>query len=180
MGTGSDVHLVSDIVHLATASVWVGGLLPLLIFVRPGRELTALGRYQIVRRFSTLAVWSVALLAVSGLANTWFMTDGLQHLFGTEYGDLVLIKIGLFIAMLGFAGVNRFRLTPRLAKSAGTPSDDNAPRLLCWSTAAEIALGFLVICVVAVLGGTEPPGHQHAAQAFPDQLALRGTLNRTF
>ncbi len=172
IGVNGDIHLFADVIYLATAAVWVGGLLPLLIFVRPRLPITALARYQIVRRFSTLAVWSVVLLAVSGLANTWFMTDGFQHLFGTEYGNLVLLKIGLFIVMLGFAGVNRFRLTPRLAKSAASGSDDRAAQLLCWSTTAEIALGFLVICVVAVLGRTEPPGHQHAAQASHDQIGL--------
>ena len=100
------------------------------------------------------------------------MTDGFQHLFGTEYGNLVLVKIGLFIVMLGFAGVNRFRLTPRLAKSAASGPDDGAARLLCWSTTAEIALGFLVICMVAALGRAEPLGYQHAAQASHDQVSF--------
>jgi putative copper export protein len=58
--------------------------------------------------------------------------------------------------MLAFAGLNRFLLTPRLV-------DGNALRLLYFSTAMEIMLGFAVICVVAVLGQTEPAGHLHAS-----------------
>ena len=103
---------------------------------------------ELVRRFSLLATWAVALLIASGLVNTWYMTDGMRHLFGTEYGSLVLARVGLLVIMLGFASVNRFWLTPRLPTSQGA----KAARLLCISTAAEIALGLIVICVVAVLG----------------------------
>jgi putative copper resistance protein D len=156
IGFSGDVHLGADVIHLGTAAAWVGGLVPLLIFVRPSLPLTSIERYQMVRRFSTLAAWSVTLLAASGFANAWFMTDGLQHLLGTEYGNLVLVKVGLFFAMLGFAGLNRFWLTPRLM-------DGNALRLLYFSTATEIVLGFVVICVVAVLGQLEPAGHLHAS-----------------
>src|SRR4029079_16751369 len=30
----------------------------------------------------------------SGIVNTWYMTDGMRHLFGTEYRNLVLTKVG--------------------------------------------------------------------------------------
>jgi copper resistance protein D len=89
------------------------------------------------------------------------MTDGMRHLFDTEYGALVLTKVGLLLIMLGFASVNRFWLTPRL------PVSDKAVSLLCISTRAEITLGLIVICVVAVLGQLEPAGH-----AFPEPCPL--------
>ena len=65
-------------------------------------------RYKLVRRFSLLATWAVALLIASGIVNTWYVTDGMRHLFGTEYGNLVLTKVGLLLIMLVFASVNRF------------------------------------------------------------------------
>ena len=68
----------------------------------------------------------------------------------------VIAKVCLLLIMLGFAGVNRFWLTPRL------PVSDRALRLLCTSTGAEIVLGLIVICVVAVLGQLEPAGHMHS------------------
>jgi putative copper resistance protein D len=99
----------------------------------------------------------VTFLIASGIVNTWYMTDGMRHLFGTEYGTLVLAKAGLLLIMLGFASVNRFWLTPRL------PVSGKALSLLCTSTGAEIALGLIVICVVAVLGQLEPVGHMHSS-----------------
>ena len=140
-----------------SAAACVGGLLPLLIFIRPSVAMSALERYELVRRFSLLATWAVALLIASGLVITWYMTDGMRHLFGNEYGSLVLAKVGLLVIMLGFASVNRFWLTPRLP----TSREEKAAQLLCVSTTAEIALGFTVICVVAVLGQMEPAGHVH-------------------
>ncbi len=173
MGAGGDTHLAADAVHLAAAAIWVGGLIPLLILLRPGLPLTPLERYGIVRRFATLAAWSVALLVLTGLVNTWFMTNSFRDLIGTDYGDLLLIKVALFLLMLGFAALNRFRLTPRLA-AAGA----GASQALWWSIAAELTLGLLVIGVVGVLGQTEPPGHMHAgvSETGPVLAANTGDL----
>jgi len=102
------------------------------------------------------------VLAASGLLNTWFMTDGLRSFLGTEYGDLVLIKIALLVAMLGFGAANRYWLTPRLLPANGSMEEDaRALRLLCTFVSIEIALGLVVICVVAILGQLSPPGHIH-------------------
>jgi putative copper resistance protein D len=157
IGLSGDFQVGADAVHLVTAAAWVGGLLPLLIFIRPSVPIGTTERYQLVRRFSLLATWAVGLLIASGIVNTWYMTDGMRHLFGTEYGSLVLAKVGLLLIMLGFAGVNRFWLTPQLPTSQG----EKTARQLCISTTAEIALGLIVICVVAVLGQLEPAGHVH-------------------
>ena len=48
-----------------------------------------------------------------------------------------------------------------LANTATTLSD-RVLRLLCTSTGAEIVLGLIVICVVAVLGQLEPAGDMHS------------------
>jgi copper resistance protein D len=93
------------------------------------------------------------VLAAGGVLNTWFVTNGLQSFLGTEYGDLVLVKIALFLVMLGFGAANRYWFTPRLLPT-NVPTEDNtrALRLLCASVSLEIALGLVVICVVAILG----------------------------
>jgi putative copper resistance protein D len=165
MGYRGFVHLAGDASHLIAASAWVGGLMPLLIFIGPrafSHQPPLLDCFKALRRFSTLAGWSVAVLAASGVLNTWFMTSGLHSFFATEYGDLVLVKIALFIVMLGFGAVNRYWLTPRLL-STNVPGEENTGplRLLCASVSFEITLGLIVVCVVAVLGQLPPPGHMH-------------------
>jgi putative copper resistance protein D len=165
LGFGGLLHFGGDVFHLVTAAAWVGGLLPLLMFLSPrvrSSEPPLADCYRVLRRFSTLAAWSVALLAGSGALNTWFMTNGLRNFLGTEYGDLVLVKIALFVVLLSFGAANRYWLTPRLLPTgAATEEDIRSLRLLCASVSLEIALGLVVICVVAILGQLPPPGHEH-------------------
>jgi copper resistance protein D len=167
MGFGGLFHFGGDALHLITAAAWVGGLIPLLMFVGPrarSSQSPLADCYRVLTRFSTLAALSVTVLAASGVLNTWFMTDGLRSFLGTEYGDLVLVKIALFLVMLSFGAANRCWLTPRLLPTNVSPEGDTrALRLLCTFVLIEIALGLVVICVVAILGQLPPPGHMHHA-----------------
>jgi len=75
----------------------------------------------------------------------------------TDYGHLLLIKIALFLVMLGLATVNRLWLTPALAATAGQGRSRDAFRQLRRNVAIEISAGVIILSVVAVLGVT-PPG----------------------
>jgi putative copper resistance protein D len=88
----------------------------------------------------------------------------MRGLVGTAYGQLVLIKIGLFLLMLSLAGDNRLRLLPRIAQAESARSA-GALRQLRRNATVEIALGLVVIYVVGVLGLTPPAGHVHGAEA---------------
>src|SRR5436309_3405933 len=58
----SPIEVAADIVHVAAASIWLGGLVALALALRaPG------DRAATMRRFSNVAVASVAALAVSGV-----------------------------------------------------------------------------------------------------------------
>jgi copper resistance protein D len=159
LGFRGKLQVGNDIIHLVTSAMWVGGFIPLLLFIRPGLQVTVDERFRLVRQFSHVATLAVLLLAASGIVNTWFMTNGFQGIFTTSYGNLILAKIALFVTMLGFAAANRFWLTPRLSFS--NTSQPNALRLLCLFTTVELALGLSVIFVVGILGQLEPAGHIH-------------------
>ncbi|HMK23418.1 MAG TPA: hypothetical protein VK466_13875, partial [Terriglobales bacterium] len=63
-----------------------------------------------------------------------------------------------------FGAANRYWLTPRLLTTNVTAGENiRALQLLCASVSIEIGLGFVVICVVAVLGLLQPPEHFHHA-----------------
>jgi copper resistance protein D len=169
-GVGGGVHLASDILHVLAAGAWVGGLVPLLLFLEQpsespdGRWFATCG--DVLRRFSTMGVVSVAALAASGVLNTWFLTDRMRALFGTDYGRLVQLKIALFLAMLCVAAVNRLRLLPRISPCedpASLKRNARTVQQLRRNTALEIALGLAVLYVVGVLGVTPPAGHIHSA-----------------
>jgi putative copper export protein len=59
--------------------------------------------------------------------------------------------------MLLFAAINRLRLTPRLASSAGTDAMRDALAQIRRNTLIELIIGAIVIVIVSLLG-TLPPG----------------------
>lgn len=163
-GVGGRLHLLSDVLHVLAAGAWIGGLVPLALLVaqvsqRPDGACVLVCD-KVLRRFSNLGIVSVATILVSGIINTWFLTNYMRGLIGTDYGQLVQIKIGLFLAMVCLAADNRLRLLPRLSRERDRSLQETLGRLRR-NIALEIALGFAVVYVVGVLGVTPPAGHQH-------------------
>ena len=113
------LHLTADVLHLGAASAWIGGLFGLSILFAVGRRRSAFEWEQLqldaVLRFSTLGMISVAALILSGIVNAWILVGSFHALLVIRYGQLLLLKIVAFAVMVGFAAVNRFRLTPQLA-----------------------------------------------------------------
>jgi len=150
------LHLASDALHLAAASAWIGGLLPFALLLdmawrRQGCSSTSL---DAVRRFSTLGVASVAALILSGGINAWILVGSFRGLIVTGYGQLLMLKLAAFAAMLALAAFNRLSLTPRLALSS-----KDALVGLTRNTWIEIILGFSIFAMVGVLGTLHPAAH---------------------
>jgi copper resistance protein D len=157
-GVAGEFPLAADALHLLAAGAWLGGLLPLAMLLaiagQQKEQRWATVTATVVQRFSVVGVISVGTLLASGIANSCYQVGTLNNLFATAYGQLVLIKIALFAAMIALACVNRFYLTPRLA-SAG------AVRRLRHTTLAETGLGFAAVAVVGFLGAMAPASHTH-------------------
>ena len=81
------------------------------------------------RRFSTLALASVIVLICTGLNNAWNLVGGFAPLFGTDYGKLLLVKLGLLVSLLAIGSilspVVMWGLLPA-SKLAGWPMADHA------------------------------------------------------
>ena len=168
-GVAGEFPLAADALHLLAAGAWLGGLPPLAMLLatawRQKEPRWAAVTAIAVQRFSLLGVISVGTLLASGIVNSWYEVATLNNLFATSYGQLVLIKIGLFAAMVGLASINRYYLTPRLA-IAGTL------RRLHHSSLAETGLGFAAIVVVGFLGAMAPASHMHHNAAIPEGAAF--------
>jgi len=167
-GLAGNIHLAADMAHLIAASAWLGALpaLALLLSVAGRRKETEWDAIAIAAtaRFSWVGMACVATLLASGIVASAILLSGPRDLIATSYGRLLSIKIALFLTMVVFAAVNRFRLTPRLPRSLGT---------LVRTSLAEIALGLGVIAAVAFLGTMEPGGHVHVAPAeIPQDAAF--------
>jgi putative copper resistance protein D len=154
------VHLAADVLHLTAASTWLGGLVPLVLWLGAMRRATGASSMEFVRnitrRFSNLGIAAVGTLLASGTVNTWFMTGGGWGLTGTSYGRLLLVKIALFLAMVGVAAINRQHLLPQLSKDADGSDPARAEQRLERNAFLEIALGLGVIIIVGLLGIEQP------------------------
>jgi putative copper resistance protein D len=154
------LHLASDALHLIAASAWIGGLAPLVLLLgitRCHRAWAAL-ELEAVRRFSTLGIVSVAVLILSGFVNAWILVGSFRGLLVTVYGQLLMLKLAAFAAMLAFAASNRFVLTPRLALASDKAQQD-ALRAISRNTSIELVLGLTIFAIVGVLGTLHPAAH---------------------
>ena len=153
-------HEVNQSAHLLAAGLWLGGLVPLGWLVgRAGRarddRFVVLAR-QALPPFSQMGYAAVAAIAVTGTVNTVLLVGGFAALLGTAYGQLLSLKILLYLVMVAIALRNRSRLMPRLAaRQTGTEG------ALYRSVVIEQAVGLSVLAVVSLLGTWPPPGPGH-------------------
>jgi putative copper resistance protein D len=153
-GSTRIAHELNQTAHLLAAGLWLGGLVPLAWVLRQARRQP--GDFEIsvarvaLRNFSQMGYVAVALIALTGAINTFFLVGSLDAMFDTSYGRLLAFKILLFLVMVVVALVNRLRLASRISHDSG------ALRALGRTVALEQSLGLAVLAAVSVLG-TWPP-----------------------
>lgn len=97
--------LISELLHVLAAGAWVGGLLPLLVVLAGAPAQSAAG---VLRRFFPLGLTAVSVVGVTSVVQAVHLIGDVPALVGTAYGQMALIKLALFLSMLGFAAMNRF------------------------------------------------------------------------
>ncbi|KZM33630.1 cytochrome c oxidase assembly protein [Oerskovia enterophila] len=111
-----ELAISSMFLHLGGAALWIGGLGVLAIVrLRGGLDRTSFA--SSVSRYSSIAGWSFVAVAVSGVANAWIRVGGLDGL-STDYGVLILAKVGLMV-VLGALGFAHRELVVRRLQGAG-------------------------------------------------------------
>ena len=171
------IHLPADILHLLAAGVWLGGLLPLCIFLAQacrdaGPPAVAVARAATLR-FSVLGLTCVGTLIVTGIVNTWFLAGSVAALLGTLYGQLLLLKILLFATMIAAAGINQRRLVPCLADAASDAVTClQATRQVRRNASIEAGLGVFVLAIVGVIGILPPGLHTEPQWPLPFRFDL--------
>ena len=133
--------------HGIGVAYWVGALAPLA--ARAHRR--AFDLLWVLRRFSSGAVVAVAGVGLAGLILAVVQVQHLRALVDTDYGIVLLVKLGLVIVLVACAALNRFVLTPALAANP----DETAG--LRRSIMAECVLVVGILAAVATWRFTTPP-----------------------
>jgi copper transport protein len=152
----------TDTLHVLCMSAWLGGLVALVLVLAiaarrlPARDRTPL-MAVVVGRFSWLARIAVTVLLLTGAIQSLALVGSFRALVDTEYGLLVLAKIGLFTLLIGLGAYNQRWALPRLRRLAAAGSEPGrAAGALRQAVALEVGLALVVIAVTSVLVVTEP------------------------
>ena len=145
-----DLAVISLLVHIIAVSLWVGGLVGLLWAAAAGAKR---GGYAITR-FSTLAGWCIAVVAISGIVNAAVRLGAWSPLFTSGYGRLVLAKAACLIGLAAFGAAHRRRSVRRASESPDAPLQWGAFAQLA---AAELALMSATIGIAVALSRTPTP-----------------------
>jgi copper transport protein len=153
-----------DLAHTLAAAVWFGGLVA-LVFALPRASADDGERATIARRFSTVALASVCVLALTGLGRALTELGGVTQIWSTSYGRALMIKTALFVPLLALGWLNRTRLLGAFAR-------------LRRSALLESVLLLAIVAVVGVLTELRPGDEATASTSAsaPLQAARPATL----
>ena len=158
-------NLIAQWAHIVASGVWIGGLLALIAAVRgQPSELTA----RAVRRFSTTAGIAIVVVALTGTLRAVIEIGSVGNLFGTAFGVLVLVKVGLFVGLASLGAINRFGNLPHVSRVL---------RGLRRVASTEVVIGTAVVLVAAALVNVAPPVASAAlvTAAHSTQLVASGS-----
>jgi cytochrome c oxidase assembly factor CtaG/putative copper export protein len=103
-----DLAMMSLLAHILAVTLWVGGLLALVVFPRRATDSFAIA----AGRYSAIALVCFVATAVSGVGNAALRFSSFGQLLGTGYGALVLAKTASLL-VLGWFGWRHRRYTLR-------------------------------------------------------------------
>ena len=171
--------LAVDWAHLAAGSIWVGGLVGLLVLWRSvpaDRRVAALA--VCVPRFSNVALASVLVLVATGTVSAVIELPTFASLLETGYGQMVLAKIALLLGALSLAAMNLTRARPRLRPSAPRPESATAALLLRRMASGEVVLVAGAVLAAAVLTSLAPPARALADIGKPSAKVGPGPVRQ--
>jgi copper transport protein len=167
------ISIVADAAHVQAAGVWTGGL----AFVVLGLVLTRERRWELaatsVPRFSTMAVVSVAILIVAGTVNGYLQVRAWRGLWDTEYGILLLVKIGLVLPLLALGAYNNRYAVPRLRERIASGLER---RRFMRFAGAELVVMVAVVGVTAALVNAPPARTEVQMHEAPEMDLELGPL----
>lgn len=158
-GWPATVAISVQVVHFAAAGVWFGGLAALLLGFRGA---AAGAREEAVRRFATIALAALVVVAATGVLRAVDELPSWGALLDSGYGRAVLAKLVLLALIVAIAARNRPGRAPVGPGGLGA---------LRRRSRVELGVAVVAIAAAALLGTLAPPG---AAPAGPAGLSASG------
>lgn len=141
--------ILADGLHVLGASSWLGTLSVVLfagVAAAASRGLDVAGPFvrDLINSFSPVALVSAGLTATTGVFAAWLHVGTVPNLWGSRYGLILLLKLGI-LSIVALTGFYNWRVVkPRLGSA-------DAALHLRRSASIEVAVALLVLLVTAVL-----------------------------
>jgi copper transport protein len=147
------VSVLTDTLHVIGAAGWLGSLLWLVVVGLVMHPEAGEGRARVallVRAFSPAALSFAALVTATGVVSAWLRLGSVPALWGTSYGQVLLLKLAVLAGVAGTGLYNWKRVQPALGTEGATDR-------LSHSATVELSIGLVVIIVTAVLVAMPTP-----------------------
>ncbi|SFN64665.1 putative copper resistance protein D [Pseudomonas sp. NFACC24-1] len=155
-GSRRNWHFITDFLHLWAAGGWVGALAAFALLLRQAEPALAV-LARTLTGFETAGAVIVVVISVTGVVNYLFIVGpSVEGLLDSTYGQLLALKLILFAAMLVFAALNRFHLSPLLEQARQSGEHGVAVKALRRSMVLEFAVAVVILGLVAWLGTLSP------------------------
>ncbi len=167
----------SIVLHLFTAAFWVAATIPLawILKTSPTADSTL-----VLNRFSSRAAIALAVLVASGVCVAIVQVESFPALISTDYGVVLLLKLGVVMLLLALAAFNKYWFMPRIEKS-----ESGSVLHLRWAIYVEVGLMAGVLILTTILTTTVPPRslatvpRQDAPDVMLDSFASPGDFATT-
>lgn len=153
--------VLADWLHLLATVLWIGGLAQFANAAALLRkDLPVLTR--LVGGFSNYARLCVGALVITGLYLAWMHVGSVEALLNTVYGQALLVKLILFMPLMGIAAINLVITHRRLSEGQAIWAGRLRGLL-----GAEIALTIGILAAVGVMTSANPARQVLASRQTP-------------
>ena len=182
MGHGASTELeapwILDYSHNLLSSIWIGGVIFFAFVALPTITKTENSikekiTLSLIPRFSGLFIIAIGILIITGPTLLWFLDDNVASLTDSTYGKLILIKIAIAAAMIGFGGMYQIKFL----KNMNDLEKLNISRKISKPLKFEAGLGITLLAVVALLVNSSlPAGEIQSADAIQGTFGYESVL----
>ncbi|MEH7156233.1 copper resistance CopC/CopD family protein [Neobacillus drentensis] len=170
--TNQLLTITMDFLHLFSASIWIGSLIAFVALLSFWNDVDLKQEYlALVKKFSKWGILLVLLLTLTGIYGSLLYIPNLAALVQTNYGQVLLCKLCLFVLMVLLAAVNFLKGKKETVKGLGI------------TLKSELFIGLLILILTVVL--TNLPTAMQSPGPFKEtnkvnqgvQVTLRATPN---
>jgi len=164
--------IAMDFLHLFAASIWIGSLVGFVGYLSLRKNTDLKQDYlRMIKNFSKWGLIIVLLLTFTGIYSSLLYIPNLTALVQTNYGQVLIGKVSLFVLMVVLAGVNFLKGKKGTAKGLGRPLK------------GELLMGLIILILSVVL--TNLPTAMQSPGPFKEtnrinvgkQITLKATPN---